>query len=195
MGTIRKPTSARPGAVRRTATLGALLAQANIGELQLAWLGFFFAALGAMALWWASNVAGLAFTAACVLMMWLWNALSPTPAPPRAGWAEGIRISSDALILIALGHGTGLPLAGWLGAGFAIVAGALGATPALPVAVPHARERAMALLLAGCVLGALERQLWGGFFVPAATSIALALLWLVVSALRGRQRHLSRNAA
>ena len=67
------------------ATFGALLAQANIGELQLAWLGFFFAALGAMALWWASNVAGLAFAAACVLMMWVWDTLTPPPAPPRAG--------------------------------------------------------------------------------------------------------------
>ena len=91
------------------------------------------------------------------------------------------------MILIALGHGTGLPLAGWAGGGFAVVAGALAATAAQPAAIPNARPRAMALLLAGCVLGALERLLWGGFVVPAATSVALALFWLTVSVQRGQQ--------
>jgi phosphatidylglycerophosphate synthase len=146
-----------------------------------------FASLGAFLLIRIPTLGGLLGAAACVQLRLLCNLLDGMVA------IEGKRQSAtgalyneipdriaDSLLIVALGYAIGDISIGWYGALAAaltayirVLGGALGLAQDFrgPLAKPHR----MAVLTAGCVLGAIELRVAGSHWILTATAWIIAI--------------------
>lgn len=98
---------------------------------------------------------------------------------------------ADSVLIVALGYAIDLPFLGWLGALAAALTAYVrlfGGSLGLPQDYrgPMAKQHRMAVLTAGCVLGAIELPSFGTEYALIAASGAIALGALVTCALRTR---------
>jgi phosphatidylglycerophosphate synthase len=180
----------RPLASRSTSwaiyVAGALV-RANVSPNTISIVSVLFASLGAYFLVCIPTVGGLLGAAACVQLRLLCNLLDGMVA------IEGKRQSAtgalyneipdriaDSLFIVALGYAIDESSVGWYGALAAavtayirVLGGALGLKQNFrgPLAKPHR----MAVLTAGCVLGAFELRLAGSHWILMATAWIIAL--------------------
>lgn len=179
----------RPLATRNTGwarSLATALAQSSISPNQISMLSVVFAAIGAGMLAWVVSPGGLLLAAACTQLRLLCNLLDGMVAieggkhsPTGALYNELPDRVADSLLIVALGHGCGLPWLGWLGALLAALTAyvrqtgaglGLGQDYRGPMAKPHR----MAVLTAACVLGALELWLHHTRWALLAAAVVIA---------------------
>lgn len=181
----RRPLAARDaGWARRSA---AVLARSPITPNQISLASIVFAAIGAALLALRPDAIGLLLAAACVQLRLLCNLFDGMVAveggkssPLGVLYNEFPDRIADSLLLVALGHAALQPWLGWLGALLAALTayvrvdgGALGL--AQDFRGPMAKQQRMAVLTAGCILGAIESATNG-------TRYALLLAAAVVAA-------------
>jgi phosphatidylglycerophosphate synthase len=147
----------------------------------------FFASLGAYLLVCIPTVAGLLGAAACVQLRLLCNLLDGMVAiEGKLQSATGALYNeipdriADSLFIVAVGYAIGESAVGWYGALAAavtayirVLSGALGLKQDFrgPLAKPHR----MAVLTAGCVLGAIELRLVGSHWILTAAAWIIAV--------------------
>jgi phosphatidylglycerophosphate synthase len=147
----------------------------------------FFASLGAYLLVCVPTVGGLVGAAACVQLRLLCNLLDGMVAiegkrqsPTGALYNEVPDRIADSLFIVALGYAIDESTLGWYGALAAaltayirVLGGALGLKQDFrgPMAKPHR----MAVLTAGCVLGAIELRLAGSHWILTAAAWIIAI--------------------
>ncbi len=183
-------TDRRPIAARATGwatALSSALARSSITPNQISLLSIFFAALGAMLLFWSANVPGLLLCALCVQMRLICNLLDGMVAmeggkqtATGALYNEFPDRIADSLLIVALGHAAGYPWLGWLGALLAaltayvrVSGGSLGL--AQDFRGPMAKQHRMAVLTAACLLAVGERLTVGTFYsLPLASAVIAA---------------------
>ena len=183
--TARRPLASRDaGWARRSA---AALARSPITPNQISLASIVFAAIGAALLASWPGITSLLLAAACVQLRLLCNLFDGMVAveggkssPLGVLYNEFPDRIADSLLLVALGHAALQPWLGWLGALLAALTayvrvdgGALGLTQ--DFRGPMAKQQRMAVLTAGCILGAIEAAASG-------TRYALLLAAAVVAA-------------
>jgi phosphatidylglycerophosphate synthase len=162
--------------------LAGALVHANVSPDAISIASVLFASLGAYFLVCVPNMGGLLGAAACVQLRLICNLLDGMVA------IEGKRQSAtgalynevpdriaDSLFIVALGYAIGESAVGWYGALAAavtayirVLGGALGLAQDFsgPLAKPHR----MAVLTAGCILGAFELRIAGSHWILIATA-------------------------
>src|SRR5262245_48093702 len=162
----RRPIRARSSAWAQSAA--ARLAQSGVSPNQISVASIAFAAAGAAALACWPNAAGLVACAAAVQGRLVCNLLDGMVAveggkksPLGQIYNEFPDRVADSLLIVALGYAIGVPWLGWLGALAAaltayirVFGGSLGLTQ--DFRGPMAKQHRMAVLTAGCLLGAAE---------------------------------------
>lgn len=192
----RRPIASRSSAWAQS--LARALARTALTPNQISLASIAFAAAGAALLAWSPNAAGLLGCAACVQLRLVCNLIDGMVAveggkgsPTGALYNEFPDRITDSLLLVALGHACGAAWLGWLAALLAIgtayvrvSGGALGL--AQDFRGPLAKAQRMAVLTAGCVLGAAE-TLWHGerwALLAAAAVIAVGSLMTCIARTR-----------
>jgi CDP-diacylglycerol--glycerol-3-phosphate 3-phosphatidyltransferase len=165
--------------------LAGALVRAGVSPNAISVFSVLFAALGAYLLVCFPTVAGLVGAAACVQLRLLCNLFDGMVAieGKRQSATGGLyneipdRIA-DSLFIVALGYAIGEPSLGWYGALAAaitayirVLGGALGLKQ--DFRGPMAKQHRMAVVTAGCVLGAIELQFAGSHW------ILLAAAWII----------------
>jgi len=143
-----------------------------------------------------SSVGALLCAALCAQLRLLCNLLDGMVAiegrrqsPTGALYNEIPDRIADSLLIVALGYAIHSPAIGWLGALAAAVTAyirALGGALRLPQDFrgPMAKPHRMAVLTAGCALGALEMWLMGSQWALVAAAWLIALGSIVTCATR-----------
>ncbi|WCE02780.1 CDP-alcohol phosphatidyltransferase family protein [Pseudoxanthomonas sp. JBR18] len=186
---MRQDDTRRPIAARNTGwarRLSMALAASSITPNQISLLSIVFAAMGAAMLAWVAIPPGLLLAAVCIQLRLVCNLLDGMVAVEGGrGTATGPLYNefpdrvADTLLLVALGHACGRPWLGWLCAVLAVLTayvrvsgGALGLAQDFrgPMAKPHR----MAVLTAGCVIGALEIWLHGTRWTLLVAAVVIA---------------------
>jgi phosphatidylglycerophosphate synthase len=155
-----------------------------------------FASLGAFFLVCVPTMGGLLAAAACVQLRLLCNLLDGMVAiEGKLQSATGALYNeipdriADSLFIVSLGYAIGQPSVGWYGALAAavtayirVLGGALGLKQDFrgPMAKPHR----MAVVTAGCVLGAIELRLAGSHWILTAAAWIVAIGSTVTCATR-----------
>ncbi len=148
--------------------LAASLARGGVSPNAISVVSIVFAVAGAAVLVWGKGPAALIVTAACVQLRLLCNLLDGMVAveggrktPVGVLYNEIPDRIADSLFIVALGCAVGQPVLGWYGALVAamtayirVLGGALGF--AQDFRGPLAKQHRMAVMTAGCVLGAIE---------------------------------------
>jgi phosphatidylglycerophosphate synthase len=204
MGNIndRRPIAARGSAWARR--LSAALVASAITPNQISVASIFFAAVGALMLWFAPTPLGLLVCAICVQLRLLCNLFDGMVAmeggrqtATGALYNEFPDRIADSLLIVALGHAAGLPWLGWLGALLAaltayvrLAGGSLGL--AQDFRGPMAKQHRMAVLTAACLLAIVEHLATGtGYVLPAAAAlIAVGALLTCITRTRAIARQL-----
>lgn len=167
----RRPLASRSTAWARFLT--GVLIRSGVSANAISLISIVFAAIGAALLIWSPTPAALIAAALCVQLRLLCNLFDGMVA------IEGQRQSAvgglynevpdrfaDSLFIVALGYAIGAPWLGWFGALAAAVTAyirVLGGSLGLPQDFrgPMAKPQRMAVLTVACVLGAIERWVWG----------------------------------
>lgn len=162
----RRPLASR--STRWAQSLADVLIRAGASPNAISIASIVAAAIGAVLLLYGPPAGGLLLAAVCVQLRLLCNLLDGMVAieggrqSPTGGLYNEIpdRIA-DSLLIVALGYAIGSPAIGWLGALAAATTAyirTLGGSLGLPQDFrgPMAKQQRMAVLTAGCVLGALE---------------------------------------
>ena len=174
------------------------LAGSNISPNQISVASIFFAVIGAALLLCYPNPAGLIGCGCCIQGRLACNLLDGMVA------IEGGKQSAlgplynefpdriaDAILIVALGYAIELPWIGWFGALMAVLTayvrvsgGALGLPQDFrgPLAKPHR----MAVMTAGCLLGALEVAVFGTNYALTVAAFIIAFGAVVTCILRTR---------
>lgn len=162
----RRPLTSRSTGWARF--LASTLVRIGISPNFISVISLLFAAAGALALLCWHGVAGLILTALCVQLRLLCNLLDGMVAieggkqsATGALYNEIPDRIADSLFIVALGYAIGLPWLGWLGALAAAVTAyirVLGGSLGLKQDFrgPQAKPHRMAVMTAGCLLGAAE---------------------------------------
>jgi phosphatidylglycerophosphate synthase len=164
--------------------LAGTLVRAGVSPNAISVFSLLFAVTGAIALLCWYSVPGLLLTAVCVQLRLLCNLLDGMVAIEggRQSATGGLynelpdRIA-DSVFIVALGYAVGEAWLGWLGALAAAVTAyirVLGGTLGLEQDFrgPQAKPHRMAVMTAGCVLGAIELAMWRTqYALPAAAWI------------------------
>lgn len=184
----RRPLASRSTAWARFLT--GVLIRAGVSPNGISLVSIVFAAVGAALLIEWPTVPGLIAVAACAQLRLLCNLLDGMVAidggrqSPVGGLFNEVpdRVA-DSLFIVALGYSIGTPWLGWAGALAAavtayirVLGGSLGLSQ--DFRGPMAKPQRMAVLTAGCVLGAVEQSVWGSQWalVLAAWIIAVGSL-------------------
>ena len=179
----RRPLKSRSS--RWAQAIAGRLASTALTPNQISVASVLFAGLGAAALLAGGAPWSLLAAAACVQLRLLCNLLDGMVAveggkqsPTGALYNEIPDRLADSMLIVAAGYAVAAPWLGWCGALLAMMTAylrALGGALGLPQDFrgPMAKPHRMAVLTAGCVLGALEAAGWG-------TRYALLLaLWCI----------------
>lgn len=162
----RRPLTSRSSSWAKF--LAARLTRAGVSANAISVTSIIFAAIGAGLLICVPNVVGLIGVAACIQLRLVCNLLDGMVAiegnrrsPTGALFNEVPDRIADSLFIVALGYAIAAPWLGWYGALAAavtayirVLGGSLGFAQDFrgPMAKPHR----MAVITAGCVLGAIE---------------------------------------
>lgn len=191
----------RPLATRGTAWaqgLAAALLRTPITPNQISILGIVFAALGCGLLVMPPTPARLIGAAACVQLRLLCNMLDGMVAigggrqsPSGALYNEIPDRIDDSLLIVGAGYGVGMAWLGWYGALAAAITAyirVLGGSLGFPQDFrgPLAKPQRMAVLTAGCLLGALELAVRGSDWALTASVWLIAIGATLTGALRAR---------
>lgn len=145
-----------------------MLVRAGISPNAISVASLFFAASGAAALLYWYGVGGLILAAVCVQLRLLCNLLDGMVAieggrqsPTGSLYNEIPDRIADSLFIVALGYAIGMAWLGWLGALAAAVTAyirVLGGSLGLKQDFrgPQAKPHRMAVMTAGCLIGAAE---------------------------------------
>jgi len=189
-GLLAVNANRRPLATRSTAWARFLadgLARLGASPNAISMASILFAALGTYLLVCRPTVGGLVATALCVQLRLLCNLLDGMVAiEGRRRSATGALYNeipdriADSLFIVALGYAIDVAWLGWLGALAAAVTAyirVLGGALGLPQDFrgPLAKQQRMAVLTAGCLLGALELQFSGSHWALAGTAWVIAV--------------------
>lgn len=148
--------------------LAGVLVRAGISPNAISVASLFFAASGAAALLYWYGVGGLILAAVCVQLRLLCNLLDGMVAieggrqsPTGSLYNEIPDRIADSLFIVALGYAIGMAWLGWLGALAAAVTAyirVLGGSLGLKQDFrgPQAKPHRMAVMTAGCLIGAAE---------------------------------------
>jgi phosphatidylglycerophosphate synthase len=180
----RRPLKTRSKPWARQAAL--LLTRRRISPNQISLASLAFAALGLVLLLVAATPIGLIICAACIQARLACNLLDGMVAI-EGGQQSALgqlynefpdRIA-DALLLVALGYAIQLAWLGWLSALLAVLTAYIrvfGGSLGLPqdFTGPMAKPHRMAVLTAGCLLGALEQSLYGTRYALTGAAIIIA---------------------
>lgn len=192
----RRPIAAR--ASGWATALSSALARSSITPNQISLLSIFFAAAGAMLLFWSANVPGLLLCALCVQLRLICNLLDGMVAMEGGKQtATGALFNefpdrvADSLLIVALGYAAGQPWLGWLGALLAALTAYVrlaGASLGQPQDFrgPMAKQHRMAVLTATCLLAVVERLSTGTNYVLLVGSAVIALGSLITCITRTR---------
>lgn len=192
----RRPIRARASGWARKAA--SFLAGTRVSPNQISVASVVFASIGAALLVWASGPAGLIGCAAAIQARLICNLLDGMVA------VEGGRKSplgqlynefpdrlADSILIVALGYAINLPSLGWLGALAAALTAyvrVFGGSLGLPQDFrgPMAKQHRMAVMTAGCLLGAVEQPLTGTNTALIVTAWVVAIGSLLTCATRIR---------
>jgi phosphatidylglycerophosphate synthase len=195
------PEARRPLASRSTRWAGSLsraAVRAGLSADGISILSLVFAAAGAAALLTLAAPWNLLAGAACVQLRLLCNLIDGMVAieggrKSRVGvlYNEVPDRVADSLFIVALGYAIGIPWLGWLGALAAAVTAyirVLGGTFGLAQDFrgPLAKQHRMAVMTAGCVLGAGEFLWRGSIHVVEAAAWIIAVGAIVTCGTRIR---------
>jgi phosphatidylglycerophosphate synthase len=184
-GAARRPLTTRSNAL--AIQLARRLSASAITPNQISGFSIVVALIGAIALIRWPNAAGLLVAALMTQLRLLCNLLDGMVAveggkgtPNGALYNEVPDRIADSLLLVGLGYATGYVEAGWLAALLAAITAyirVLGGTLGQPQDFrgPQAKPQRMAVLTAGCVLGAIEL-----FVAPTRYALTLALAVIVL---------------
>jgi phosphatidylglycerophosphate synthase len=181
----RRPIQARSAAWAQG--MARWLARNNISPNQISVASVFFAALGAVALLFASNAIGLVACAVAIQARLICNLLDGMVA------IEGGKKSSigqlynefpdriaDSILIVALGYAVELPWLGWFGALAAaltayvrVFGGSIGL--AQNFRGPMAKQHRMAVMTIACVIGAIEWYFFSTRYVLIVAAWLIAL--------------------
>jgi phosphatidylglycerophosphate synthase len=163
------------------------LVRARISPNAISVASVVFASLGAYLLVCIPTAAGLVGAATCVQLRLLCNlfdgmvAIEGKRQSPTGGLYNEIpdRIA-DSLFMVGLGYAIDDPSLGWYGALAAAVTAyirVLGGALGLPQSFrgPMAKQHRMAVVTAGCVLGAIELRIAGSHWILAAAAWIIAI--------------------
>ena len=203
----RRPLTSRNTAAARW--LARRLAQTEITPNQISLASIGFAMIGGLLLLRPDWPWALVFAAICIQLRLLCNLIDGMVAveggkgtPVGALYNEIPDRVADSLFLIGAGYGLGLPALGWLAAliaAFTAYIRVLGGSLGLPQDFrgPQAKPHRMALLTAGCVLGAVETWTWGTAYVmpTALLLITIGTLWTCVARTRAIAQALETRSA
>jgi phosphatidylglycerophosphate synthase len=181
----RRPLTSRSSSWAKFLADALIRARASPNAISV--VSVLFASLGAYLLICVPTVAGLLGAAACVQLRLLCNLLDGMVAiEGKLQSATGALYNeipdriADSLFIVALGYAIAEPAVGWYGALAAavtayirVLGGALGLKQDFrgPLAKPHR----MAVLTAGCILGAIELWLAGSHWILTATAWIIAV--------------------
>ena len=180
----RRPIVARGSAWARA--IAGVFTKSAVTPNQISVASVAFAAAGAALLVWRPTWWGLLLCALCIQLRLLCNLLDGMVA------VEGGRQSplgkiynefpdriADSLLIVACGHACDWPWLGWLGALLAaltayvrVFGGSLGF--AQDFRGPLAKQQRMAVLTAGCVLGAIETRWHAEHYALLAAAVVIA---------------------
>lgn len=192
----RRPIAARGSAWARA--LAGMLARSAVTPNQISVASVVFAGIGAALLAWWPTWPGLLLCAVCTQFRLVCNLIDGMVA------VEGGRQSAlgklynefpdriaDSLLIVAAGYACGWPWLGWLGALLAaltayvrVFGGALGFVQEFRG--PLAKQQRMAVLTAGCVLGAIETRWHAERYALLAAVVVIAAGALATCATRTR---------
>lgn len=181
----RRPLTSRSSSWAKFLADALIRARASPNAISV--VSVLFASLGAYLLICVPTVAGLLGAAACVQLRLLCNLLDGMVAiEGKLQSATGALYNeipdriADSLFIVALGYAIAEPAVGWYGALAAavtayirVLGGALGLKQDFrgPLAKPHR----MAVLTAGCLLGAIELWLAGSHWILTAAAWIIAV--------------------
>lgn len=192
----RRPLKTRSNPWAQRAAAG--LARSRVSPNQISLFSVVFAAAGAAVLLLYPRPLGWLVCAVCVQGRLLCNLLDGMVAveggkqtPLGQLFNELPDRVTDVVFLVALGYAVSLPWVGWLGAVGAVLTAyvrAFGGALGLPQDFrgPMAKPHRMAVMTAGCVLGAIELAVFGTIWAPTAASALIALGSLVTCVTRSR---------
>jgi phosphatidylglycerophosphate synthase len=190
----RRPLASRSTAWARFIT--GVLIRVGVSPNAISVISVVFAAAGAALLIWWPTAAGLIAVAACVQLRLLCNlfdgmvAIEGKRQSPVGGLYNEVpdRVA-DSLFIVPIGYAIGMPWLGWLGALAAaitayirVLGGSLGL--AQDFRGPMAKQHRMAVITIACVLGAIERVMWGSQWVLIIAAWLIALGSLVTCGTR-----------
>ena len=198
---MNPPESRRPLASRSTRWarfLASSAVRAGITADAISILSMVCAAAGAAALLWMTRPWNLLAAAACVQLRLLCNLIDGMVAieggkKSKVGalYNEVPDRVADSLFLVSLGYTIGIPWLGWLAALAAAVTAyirVLGGTLGLlqDFRGPQAKQHRMAVMTAGCLLGAVEFYWTGGQRIVEAAAWIIAIGTIVTCGTRIR---------
>lgn len=180
----RRPIAARSS--KWAQATASFLARSRVTPNQISVASVFFAAAGAALLAFRPDVLGLIGCALAVQARLVCNLLDGMVAIEGgkksalgALYNEFPDRIADSLLIVALGYGIGWPALGWFGALAAaltayirVFGGSLGF--AQDFRGPMAKQQRMAILTAGCVVGAAEWLFTGTHYVLIAAAVIIA---------------------
>lgn len=180
----RRPIASRSAGWAKAAA--AFLARTRVTPNQISAVSMVFAAIGAALLVLKPDAIGLLGCAIAVQARLVCNLLDGMVAieggkksPLGALYNEFPDRIADTLLIVALGYGVGWPALGWFGtlaaaltAYIRVFGGSLGF--AQDFRGPMAKQQRMAILTAGCVVGAAEWLFTGTQYVLIAAAVIIA---------------------
>jgi phosphatidylglycerophosphate synthase len=195
-GSNRRPIRARSSAWAQKAAW--FLAKAHVSPNQISVASVFFAAIGAAILVLYPVPAGFLGCAVAIQGRLVCNLLDGMVAVEGGKktslgqlYNEFPDRAADSLLIVALGYAIHLPSIGWLGALAAALTAyvrVFGGSLGLPQDFrgPMAKQHRMAVMTAGCMLGAIEQASLGTVYALIVASFAIALGSLVTCVTRSR---------
>jgi CDP-diacylglycerol--glycerol-3-phosphate 3-phosphatidyltransferase len=180
----RRPIASRSAGWAKAAA--AFLARTRVTPNQISMVSVVFAAIGAALLALKPDAIGLLGCAIAVQARLICNLLDGMVAieggkksPVGSIFNEFPDRIADSLFIVALGYAVGWPALGWFGALAAaltayirVFGGSLGF--AQDFRGPMAKQQRMAILTAGCVIGAAEWLFTGTHYVLIAAAVIIA---------------------
>jgi phosphatidylglycerophosphate synthase len=180
----RRPIASRSAGWAKAAA--AFLARTRVTPNQISMVSVVFAAIGAALLALKPDAIGLLGCAIAVQARLICNLLDGMVAieggkksPVGSIFNEFPDRIADSLFIVALGYAVGWPALGWFGALAAaltayirVFGGSLGF--AQDFRGPMAKQQRMAILTAGCVIGAAEWLFTGTHYVLIAVAVIIA---------------------
>ncbi|MGP8033706.1 MAG: CDP-alcohol phosphatidyltransferase family protein [Steroidobacteraceae bacterium] len=192
----RRPLKSRSSGWARS--LAAALARTPVTPNQISVASVVFAAIGAAALAVSGAPWALLTCAACIQLRLVCNLLDGMVAveggkgsPVGGLYNELPDRVADSAIIVATGYAAAVAWLGWCGALLAVSTAyirALGGALGLPQDFrgPMAKPQRMAVLTAGCVLGAVEAQLWHSHYALRVALSVVAVGGFLTCATRAR---------